>query len=293
METMESPEHERRFVVEYVEGQCRGEETVQHAEKISAEHVMGREYDVWDVETDKNRWWVITNLMNLYLQDEFKSMDYVLSFHIGLMHRVMAKDAQSARATDEEKERLLISWRKWEQAGIAAEEAEEAEDFQAVGMRCREALLAFIRSAAKDEMVPQGEEVPKRADFLHWSEHIAAAIAPTSHRLRGYLRKSAANTWDVVNWLTHETNATRFDAEIAVDGTGHVLSLYGLALVRHERRGARAVPGVRLVPACRRLPLRNGRLRDSVRGVRVGKRAGARGSSPGVVGLDPASRWTT
>ncbi|MGH3004545.1 MAG: hypothetical protein ACRDOS_01320 [Gaiellaceae bacterium] len=212
-----------------------GDETVTHAEKISSERVMGHEYDVWDVETNKNRWWVITNPTNLYLKDEFKSMDYVLSFHIGLMHRVFARQARSARTGDEEKDRLRLPWRKWEQAAKASEEADEAEEFQAVGMRCREALLAFVWSVAKDEMVPDADEVPKKGDFLHWSEYIAAALTPTSPRLRGYLRKMAANTWDLVNWLTHEANAHRFDAIIAVDATAYTLDVFGMALVRHER----------------------------------------------------------
>lgn len=231
---MESPEHERRSVTEYVEVEA-GDEKVIHAEKITSERVMGREYDVWDVETDKNRWWVITNLTNLYLQSEFKSLDYLLSFHIGLMHRILARQSQEPRTGDEEHDRLMIPWRKWEQAGKAAEKADEAEDFQAVGMRCREALLAFIRAAAKEEMVPETEEVPKKGDFLHWSEHIAAAVTPSSPRLRSYLRKTAANTWDLVNWLTHEANAHRFDAILAVDATSHVLDTFGMALVRHER----------------------------------------------------------
>jgi hypothetical protein len=174
-------------------------------------------------------------MTNLYLQSEFKSMDYVLSFHVGLMHRIMARQSQEPRTGDEERDRLITPWRKWEQAGKAAEEAEEAEDFQAVGMRCREALVAFVRVAAKDDMVPQGQEAPKRADFLHWSEYITAAITPTSPRLRGYLRKTAASTWDLVNWLTHETNAHKFDAVIAVDATAHTLDVIGMALVRYER----------------------------------------------------------
>jgi hypothetical protein len=64
---VESPAHEKRAVTGYVEIQAR-DEKVTHAEKISSERVMGQEYDVWDVETSKNRWWVITNPTNLYLQ---------------------------------------------------------------------------------------------------------------------------------------------------------------------------------------------------------------------------------
>src|SRR6266852_8637372 len=137
---MESPEHERRSVSEYVELEAEDEKVI-HAEKIASEHIMGHEHNVWDVETDKNRWWVITNPTKLYLQSEFKSMDYMISFHVGLMHRVMSKQSVSARTGDEERDRLMLPWRKWEQAAKASEEAAEAEEFQAVGMQCREALL--------------------------------------------------------------------------------------------------------------------------------------------------------
>lgn len=231
---MESPEHERRSVSEYVELEAEGE-TVTHAEKIASEHIMGHEYNVWDVETDENRWWVVTNPTNLYDQNEFKSMDYVLSFHVGLMHRVMAKQSVSARTGDEERERLMLPWRKWEQAAKASEEADEAEQFQAVGMQCREALLAFVKAAAKDAMVPVGQDAPHTGDFIHWSELIATSVTPGAARLRSYLRKTAAATWDLVNWLTHEASARQFDAVIAVDATSHTLDLFGMALVRHER----------------------------------------------------------
>jgi hypothetical protein len=124
---MESPEHERRSISEYVELEA-SDETVVHAEKLSSERVMGDRFDVWDVRTDKNRWWVVTNMTNLYLQSDFKSLDYVLSFHIGLMHRLMARQSQEPRTGEEERERLMVPWRKWEQAGKAADKAEEAED---------------------------------------------------------------------------------------------------------------------------------------------------------------------
>ncbi len=231
---MDSPEHERRSISEYVEVEAE-DETVVHVEKVTSERVMGHKYDVWDVETDKNRWWVITNMTNLYLQSEFKSLDYLLSFHIGLMHRIMARQSQEPRTGDEERDRLMAPWRKWEQAGKAADEAEEAEDFQAVGMRCREALVAFVHASAADDMVPRGEEVPKKSDVVNWSEYIAAAVTPSSTRLRGYLRKTAGNTWGLVNWLTHEANAHKFDAVLAVDATAHMLDVFGMALVRHER----------------------------------------------------------
>ena len=81
-------EPEVQAIKDYVEWQCRGEEKVLHAEKVASERVLGREHDVWDVHTDKERWWVITSATNLYSQTLMPSLDYTLSFHIGLMARM-------------------------------------------------------------------------------------------------------------------------------------------------------------------------------------------------------------
>ncbi len=59
---------------------------------VKTEYVMGTAYEIWDVTTDKDRWWVITNLTNLYSQQHFPSLDYTLSFHIGLMMRLRSRD---------------------------------------------------------------------------------------------------------------------------------------------------------------------------------------------------------
>jgi hypothetical protein len=69
------------------------DENVQHVEKVKREIVLGDAYDIWDVTTDKNRWWVITNLTNLYSQRHFPSLDYIISFHIGLMMRLRSRPA--------------------------------------------------------------------------------------------------------------------------------------------------------------------------------------------------------
>jgi predicted RNA-binding Zn-ribbon protein involved in translation (DUF1610 family) len=173
--------------------------------------------------------------MNLYTQRDFPSMDKAYSFHLGLMLRVMAKD--EPEASDEEQDRLPTSWRRWKDAAEALDDADEPEDFQAVGMRLRESLLAFVKTAASTEMIPHGEDAPKIGDFVHWSERIADAVAqgPSSARVRGHLKATAKSTWELVSWLTHESGATRMDGAIALSAVTQVLSSYGMALVRHER----------------------------------------------------------
>ena len=137
----------------------------------------------------------------------------------------------------EEQDRLAGAWRRWSQASEALDTADEAEDFQAIGVRCREALVSFIHDVSDPSMVPPGEVPPKRSDVIHWSEFIANYVAPgaSNERVRGYLKDEAKATWELVNWLTHAKNAVRFDAILAVDGTGHILYAFGMATIRKEK----------------------------------------------------------
>lgn len=82
--------HNENDIASYVHGQAR-DETVQHVEKIKEEFVLGGKYEIWDVITEKDRYWVITNLTNLYSQKHFPSLDYTLSFHIGLIMRLRSR----------------------------------------------------------------------------------------------------------------------------------------------------------------------------------------------------------
>lgn len=187
---MKSGEHEARRVREYVEMKAEGE-VVQRLEKIASERVGSSNHDVWDVQTDQSRWWVITEPTNLYAQEEFPSMDLVLTFHVGLTMRVMHR--REPTVSDEQRDRLATAWRRWTQAAEALDRADEAEEFQAAGMRCRECLLAMARDIADDAMVPEEEAAPKGSDFLHWSELIANHIAggSSNSRIRSYLKATA------------------------------------------------------------------------------------------------------
>ena len=232
---MDSPEHEVRHVCEYVESQAH-DESVLHAEKVSSEHVLGQHYDVWDVHTDKGRWWVITPPMNLYLQDEFKSMDYVLSFHIGLMERVHAQQ-QHLIAPEDAPSELNRCWRRYEQAAQALDQAHEAEDFQAVGVRLRECLIAFVREMSTVVDLPEGVERPQAANFPEWAVLLANSFASgrRNQGIRKYLRELALPTWQLVQELTHSASAERMEAEIARAAVAHLMETYTLARIRLQR----------------------------------------------------------
>jgi hypothetical protein len=230
-------------VVEYMELETP-DETVEHAEKIATERVLGDEYFVWDIHTDKGRWWVVGPPTNLYTQNDFKSMDGILSFHIGLMARVLAR--QALKAPDRPEPRLERTRRQWEQAAAAQVEADEAEEFQAVGVRCRETLISFAHAMGTEALLPEGETPPTASDFVHWSEMVAHAASQGRSRrakaFRSYLKAVSKETWEYVQALTHAKNATRADGDLAVQMVAHVLSLFEQAIERKERGGPERCP---------------------------------------------------
>ena len=220
-----------RAIRSYVERQARDEKVV-HAERVTTEFVLGRKLEAWDVITDKGRWWVVTSPTNLYSQELFPSVDYTISFHVGLIARVMSEHDPGVEPL--EQALLAAAWRRWEQAAEALDEAEEAEDFQAVGMRCRECLVAMVKAVASREMVPPGGVAPKRGAVVPWCDLIAEDVArgASAEHVRGYLKAISKSGWQLVNWLTHASGATRADAVLAVEVTQHVLATFGTALFR-------------------------------------------------------------
>jgi hypothetical protein len=229
---MQSTESERQEIVDYMYMNAP-DETVEHLEKVTSERVFGRQIDIWDVHTNKERWWVITAPTNLYSQKQFPSMDVALSFHIGLTERVMEREGYASR---EHAERFPIALRKWKQAAEAFIEADEAEEFQSIGMRCRESLISFAKESVDIVKLDDKTILPNASDFNGWMDLIGNTVAAgaSAERRRGYLKSTAKSTWELVNWLTHSDSATRFDAYFAYMATGHVLSAWALSMLRYE-----------------------------------------------------------
>lgn len=225
---MKELEHQIRAVSDYVA--LETDEEVVHAERLVSTKVLGEVHEVWDVRTNDDRYWVVTNPRNLYSQEEFRSANEAVTYHVGLTARVASRGASQADVGDSAQ--VSVAWRKFQQAEEAYNAADEAEAFQAVGVRCREALLALTASVAA--VVPAGalDEPPQLSNFKGWagvaSEHIA------SGRLRAYLKSAADRTWDLAVWLQHYADATPWDAELVLDATSHAISTFTMALHRHR-----------------------------------------------------------
>jgi hypothetical protein len=111
------------------------------------------------------------------------------------------------------------------------------EDFQAVGMRCREALITLAHVAQDLIVLPEGQVRPKRSDVRAWSEVTANTMlpGPTHQERRTLLKGSAEAAWKFANWLTHARGAHVSDAEAAIGATELTLSLFTTALIRYVR----------------------------------------------------------
>jgi len=215
---------ERQEVLDYFAAQMP-DDPVVHLEKVAVERVGSVLHDIWDVHCRGSRWWTISNSLNYYSQDDFKSRDVALTFHVGLMVRIATRE--EVPITEAGAGLLPRAWRLWEQAVESLDGGREAEDFQAVGVRLREAMVTFASEVADDALVPEGAAAPKAADVVGWSNLVIAAQAagPSSKQLRSYATKVTRETWDYVNWLTHAKNAIAHDAHIGLAGVSHFLSM--------------------------------------------------------------------
>lgn len=220
---MRESEEEREVIRAYF-AQEAPDDPVVHVEKAAIERVGSVPHDIWDVHTESGRWWAVTNPLNLYSQDDFKSRDVVLTFHVGLALRMASRNevpiADAAAAL------LPDAWERWGNAIDALGVARAPEDFQAVGMRLRECLTTYVGAIADDELVPKGQEAPKKADVVGWTNRLLDQLAQGSSaaQLRSYTKKLVRETWDYVNWLTHARNAIHRDAEIGAAAVSHFLA---------------------------------------------------------------------
>ena len=219
-------------IADYLLTQAR-DEAVQNVERVKTEYVMGAPYEIWDVTTDKDRWWVITNPTNLYSQRHFPSLDYTLSFHVGLMMRVASR---SERAGEPEPSPFDEVFRRQNQASDLLERAVEAVDFQAVGMQLRECLISLVAAVRRRVEIETTEERPKDADVTGWNKLLLSQLCPgqKNEELRGYLKATTEKAWQLVNWLTHHRNANKTASLIASDALDSIVKHYARLLSRER-----------------------------------------------------------
>jgi predicted RNA-binding Zn-ribbon protein involved in translation (DUF1610 family) len=221
-------------VIDYMRSQAPDLE-VTFVQKVYSENVLHVRHDVWDVHTNVDRWWVITQPMNLYSQEQFPNMDLAVTFHIGLCLRIPRSERQ--RLSELPVEPFAEAYRYVEEAQEALQHSSEVADYQAIGVRCREALLAFIAAAQTAIPWMSTDEAPKKADLKAWADHICNTSLPRAdNEHRRHLYKTLLDsTWKFVNWLTHAKSSHWHDAEAGIAATENTIALCTSAVIRHIR----------------------------------------------------------
>jgi hypothetical protein len=223
-------EYEERHIREYVNSQSPDADQAELVQKVGSHRIMGRLHDIYDVHTKSKRWWVITDPTNLYLQTDFPKAEQALIFHLGL--GIFIAERSRAELDEEEQEHVSTAWRRFQQALEAMNDASESEDFQAVGIKCRDALIALGKQHMDAPWVGEVSTRPKASDFKGWGNLFAERL--TDGRLRAYLKALVDKTWDIAVWLQHYGNATPIDADLVLESTSHLISTFGKLIRRME-----------------------------------------------------------
>jgi hypothetical protein len=122
-------------------------------------------------------------------------------------------------------------FRRQEQAKERFDLAVEAEDYQAVGMQLRECLISLAGALRRRVVIDAAAERPQDANFVAWAELLMSQLCPgeSNKQLRQYLKSTAKDTWQLVNWVTHDRNANKTACFIAIHGcdtvVGHLMQI--------------------------------------------------------------------
>jgi len=226
----ELPEHEERAIRDYVNSQSPNDDQAEVVQKVGSHRILGRVREIYDVHCKSTRWWVITDPTNLYLQTDFPQAKQALIFHIGL--GIFIYERSRAEIDDDHEEHVSAAWRRFRDALDAMNSAAESEDFQAVGIKCRDALIALVRTHRDASWVGEVSDPPKASDFKGWANIFADRLS--NGRLRTYLKTLVERTWDLAVWLQHFGNATPIDADIVLESTSHLITVFGKLIHRLE-----------------------------------------------------------
>lgn len=184
---MKMSDPEERRIRDYVNSQSPVDDQSGLVQKVGSRRILGRPRDIYDVHCEESRWWVIAYPTNLYSQDDFPEMKQALIFHIGL--QVFLAERERTDMEDEQLEHVSAPWRRFTQAVDAMSAAGEAEDYQAVGIKCRDALIAFAKTHSDAEWVGDLDDRPKGADFKGWANIFADRLS--DGRMRAYVKALA------------------------------------------------------------------------------------------------------
>lgn len=223
-------QEDKNEIIDYYLSQSQNAK-VKFTQKVYAEAILGHIHDIWDVHATDGRWWVITNPTNLYSQDQFPNMDLAMTFHVGLCLRI----PRNGRENQDTSKLILFNGvlQAISDCDDALTQANDEGAYRAIGVRCRENLLAFVHATQK--AFDWGENTPKKSDFVAWTDLICNTVkAGSRNKERRHLVKSGLKqAWTYVNWLTHSKSGNWIDAEMATTTVSHTLNMAILMVIRY------------------------------------------------------------
>jgi len=222
-------------VAKYVEWQSQYKYKILSAKPEHTFNDLGVEVRVWNIKTDADgSWWVVEGdevPMNLYPQEAYYfGTDEVYSFHMGIMERMKA----SAYSPDDYVNAITLNsdivpqlFRKLKNIANLIDSAIEIEDFQAIGVQCREVLIELGNSIYFGEMAGESEQ-PQASNFKKKAELFIQFYLSGSDNsdYRSIIKKLTESTWDYANKITHSHNATFYESSTCVSLCTSLVGVY-------------------------------------------------------------------
>lgn len=224
-------------IIKYVEKQFENKCKVLSAKIENTFDDLGSDVRIWNIKTDvEGSWWVVEGdeiPMNLYSQGAYYfSTDEVYSFHIGLMERMKNKFSEYrpenyVRAMTLDEEIAPNLFRKLRHIAELINSAKEIEDFQSIGVQCREVLIELANNIYIPEMAGK-EEQPQKSNFKKKAELFVNFYLNGSENsdYREYIKKITEAVWKYANKITHSQSSTVYEVSSCVSLTMSLICVY-------------------------------------------------------------------
>ncbi|WP_144902323.1 hypothetical protein [Leuconostoc mesenteroides] len=214
-------------VTKYVELESQNKCKVLSAKPEYKFNDLGMEVCVWNVKTDNDGdWWVVEGdevPMNLYSQSAYYfGADEAYSFHMGLMKRMRVE--QEKFSSEDFVRGVTLGtdiapqlFRKLKNVAQLIDSAHEVEDFQSIGVQCREILIELGNYIYVPDMATNGEQ-PQKSNFKQKVELFLQFYLKGSENsdYRSKIKKLTESTWEYACKITHSSKATFYEASSCV-----------------------------------------------------------------------------
>lgn len=214
----------------YIALEIGRDDPVKSIQAVAERRVAGSHHEIFDVQCTKSRWWVITNATCLYSQAEFETYEKAFTYHVGL--EVLHAEQRRVDQPPGNMDAIAAAWRRIQQATGDMHTASEAADYQSIGLKCRDSLIAAVAAVRSGPKIDQLGDAPKAADVKSWAGALASAFAQGA--VRGYVSAVLYRVWDLTVWLQHNSGATEDDADIVLCATRWAVELFALLLQRAQ-----------------------------------------------------------